>query len=452
MEEPAQSSNTSSQNKRTYIILLLTGLALLWLTPFTKIDSLVSPKPLKLQLATSPYLICSINDDPEDYNLHGIYNPTDLAVTVSNLKRLGVSHLFLGTHLHWPELDEFDNNTLRTQLENLDSCIFSVPLRRTSAGIELPPYLLDSSLPISEENGDTSKLPVVNNLSLAPTISIPNNAKVGFSQLETEPANSSIPLLAKWDDRLLLSSLLLERVHQLGGNASNIKIRIGKSILIPSAGLSIPIDEFGYFKPASLPTTTKPHIISSNITNIKKSPLSSHTAILTASGIIADSYRAIDTPTSQLDLLSVTPTIRSSPINFFYSAIILSLLALLLTTMLHLTFKRYTLWCVLLTAVVFLTAFAVARSQTQHLPITPLLLIILLAHTLYWLDQNGIIFAQRDARAEGQSIDFDEVSSGFIAKNYKKKTAKQEAKAASQDRRKERKRLRRERRQKKREG
>ena len=157
------------------------------------------------------YLVCSIDDDPDGTNAYGIYDPTDLAVTVSNLVRLNTRHLFLGTHLYWPDLPSIENNTLNSQLGLLDSCILSVPLRRSAAKVDIPNYLLDSSVALAEVNGNTLTLPRVNNLSLFPTMKIPNNCKVGFSQLESEPETSNIPLRAVWGDRVVLPSLLITR-------------------------------------------------------------------------------------------------------------------------------------------------------------------------------------------------------------------------------------------------
>ncbi len=336
MEKPTQ-TKPKSNKKRIFLILFVAGLSLLWSLCYFKITPFHSAQPTDQKAPTTDYLVCSIDDDPEGYNTHGIYNPNDLAVTVNRLKLLGVDHLFLGTHLHWPNLDEFDNNTLRTQLEKLDSCTLSVPLRRTSVGVDLPDYLENTSVPISSIHGDISKLPAVNNLSLAPTLSIPNNAMVGFSQLETEPVNTNIPLLARWGDKVLLSSLLLERIHHNKSTIAELEIHLGRSITLGSSEFTIPINGFGYFKPKSQPKSADPDIISSNITNIEESPSPSSNAILTASGKTADNYRTINTPFSLLVQInsSSTESVQSWLINLLYLTITLSLLALLISVMKH---------------------------------------------------------------------------------------------------------------------
>jgi len=259
---------------------------------------------------TPEYLICSIDDDPDGTNAYGVYDPTDLAVTVSNLVRLDVKHLFLGTHLYWPDLSKTENNTLSSQLELLDSCILSTPLRRSAESSEMPDYLRQSSLSKEDVQGRVQLLPVVNNLSLAPTIDIPENCKVGFSQLESEAESVNIPLLAVWDDRIILSSLLLERMHQLGAELGNLEIIIGKHIKLGKTGNLIPIDEFGYFTSDKVTDKVEADIISAEITSVKKSPVDSNLGVLTASGVKADSYRAIENPIEQLNQLGYTPYIE----------------------------------------------------------------------------------------------------------------------------------------------
>ena len=252
------------------------------------------------------YLICSIDDDPDGTNAYGIYDPTDLAVTVRNLIRLDVKHLFLGTHIHWPDLPAVENNTLASQLKLLDSCILSTPLSRSAEADELPKYLRDSSLPKEAAKEIAHLLPIVNGLSLAPTLDIPDNCVVGFSQLESEPDSLNIPLLAIWDDRIILSSLLLERMHQLSVSLDSVEIITG-FIKLGDSGSMIPINEFGYFKPIQSIESVDADIISAEITSIEESPVDTHIAILTASGVQTDNYRAIERPLEQLSQLALTP-------------------------------------------------------------------------------------------------------------------------------------------------
>jgi len=344
-------------------------------------------------IATKPYLICVINDDPDDTNAYGIYDPTDLAVTVNNLHRLGITHLFLGTHLHWQDLPTAENNTLSSQLEILKSCVISVPLRRAAESIAIPPYLLRSSLEATAVHGNTNTLPRVNNLTLPPTIKIPANAKVGFSKLESEPASSKIPLLAKWDERVVLSSLLLERMHHLGVEIEELEIHLGKWIILGKTGNKIAINEFGYFTPTQNPEIVEPHIISAEITSLTESPLKTKVAALTASGVKADSYQAIDLPVEKLTQLANTEVFTDAGTYYRISWVveigIASLIAYLLSRAVGASLKAYILWSLVLIAILIVSSISLTLVSHYYAPVTHLVFaVIVCAVVSYFLQKQ----------------------------------------------------------------
>jgi hypothetical protein len=347
---------------------------------------IVSQKGVEPSVPPS-YLVCRIDDDPDGTNAYGIYDPTDLAVTVRNLVRLNTKHLFLGTHLHWPDLPPIENNTLNSQLELLDSCILSVPLRRSADTVDIPKYLLDSSVNLEEVNGSAYTLPKVNNISLAPTLKIPNNCQVGFSQLESEPATSRIPLLAVWGDRVILSSLLLERMHHLKLSSSNIQIHVGKFISLGDTGNEIPIDEFGYFTPTHSPEITEAHLISADITSVKESPVNTINAILTASGVEADSYRAIESPVKQLTQLTLTPVfqeiVKYQRIWWGVEMSIIALIAFLLSLAVRLSIVNYWLWVLVLLSCLMLSSITISILSTYYLPIIYLIFSLIVCMTVF---------------------------------------------------------------------
>ncbi len=349
-------------------------------------QEILSQKSAEVPVPPS-YLVCRIDDDPDGMNAYGIYDPTDLAVTVRNLVRLEAKHLFLGTHLHWPDLPEIENNTLNSQLELLESCILSTPLRRTADVVEIPGYLLDSSLPLGEVKGNSQTLPKVNNLSLALTLKIPNNCKVGFSQLESEPVTSDIPLLAVWGDRVILSSLLLERMHHLKLTPADIQITIGKFVSLGDTGNVIPIDEFGYYTPTEFPKVTKAHIISADITSIEKSPVETANAVLTASGAKADSYRAIESPVKQLTQLTLTPvfseTVKYQRIWWWAELILALLVALLMAIAVKRSVLIYWLWALFLAGILILGSMHLSRESIYFAPVIYLLLALVVCMIVF---------------------------------------------------------------------
>lgn len=347
---------------------------------------ILSQKSAEVSVPPS-YLVCSIDDDPDGTNAYGIYDPTDLAVTVSNLIRLNTKHLFLGTHLHWPDLPEVENNTLSSQLELLDSCIISVPLRRSADAVDVPKYLLDSSVSLTEVKGNAFTLPRVNNISLTPTLKIPNNCKVGFSQLESESETSSIPLLALWDERVILSSLLLERMHHLKLSPSEIDIHVGKFIALGDTGNVIPIDEFGYFTPTTFPEISLPHVISANITSVKKSPISTQNALITASGVVADSYRAIESPVRQLTQLTLTPVfqeqVKYQRIWWWVELVVVLLIAYLLALAVRLSVISYWLWVSVIFSCLVMNSIALSILTHFYLPVLYILVALIICMIVF---------------------------------------------------------------------
>jgi len=323
------------------------------------------------------YLVCSIDDDPDELNTYGIYNPTDLAVTIRNLRRLGIRHLFLGTHLHWQDADPLENKVLKNQLEKLDSCIISVPLRRTLNGIELPSYLAATAIPLSHTEGNLRPIPQVNNYSLPPTFTIPSNAQVGFSQLETEPPSEKIPLLAKWGDHLICSSLVLEKAHQLGLKPRDLHVIAGQQIQFGDTGFSLKIDSYGYFTPTTHPKSSKPDLISASILSAKKSPIATTAAILTAAGKKADTYRAIDAPKRKLTQLILSTSQSHQPVHWLITLATLILLACLLTKIQQLTNRKRNICLLGLGISIFLIAFLIATYSHYYLPITSYLALII---------------------------------------------------------------------------
>ncbi len=431
-----------------FFLCLITGLIALFFLPVTWFDSFSLPNkktalPNKDILSfketiphTPPsYLICSIDDDPDGVNNYGIYHPTDLAVTLDNLSRLGIKHLFLGTHLHWPDLEPEENNALNSFITTLDSCIISVPLRRTTSPVELPSYLEQTSISTDKINGNTKLLPKVNNLSFPPTFEIPKNTLTGFSQLESEPPSANIALLALWEDKVILSSLLLERMHHLNVSPAEIKVSLGEHILLGDTGNMIPIDDFGYYAPTTYPKEKIPHIISSHITSHKTSPVKTSSAILTAAGLKADSYRAIDQPVFQLDQLTLTPIVSESKTflrpHFLVAIIALIAVIYLLAATYKLSVIRFLLWILLLTVFWLTVAALVARTSEYYLPCTHLIIAILTGLVAYFILKRRYKIQLEDSAGY---IDFDEASNAFI----KVKTSTSEALEASALRRLER--------------
>ncbi|MFC4991401.1 hypothetical protein [Rubritalea tangerina] len=294
------------------------------------------------------FVICEIDDDPEQINAFGLYHPADLAITLNNLRDQGVKQIFISTHLHWPNKEPAENNTLATAMQGFDSVVVTTPLRRQLAGTPITPAFLRSSLPLSGIDGDSELLPRVNSFSLEPNLRFPQNTYAGFSTLESENATSTVPLLARWDDRLVFSSLLLALMQQYKATPEDVQVVLGSYIRLGNTGNIIPINSFGHYQPdLSFTAKPAPRTITSALSGQSSIiGATQKSAILTANGQRSSQFEAIDSPYFKLSQLAFTPRV-SAPM----------------------TLKRIPLWleCILIADVAFLCAWFLAyRSMRRN--------------------------------------------------------------------------------------
>jgi hypothetical protein len=198
---------------------------------------------------------------------------------------------------------------------------------------------------------------------------------------------SSIPLLAVWGDRVILSSLLLERMHHLKLSPADIQINVGKFISLGDTGNEIPIDDFGYFTPTLSPEITEAHLISADITSVKVSPVNTVNAVLTASGVEADSYRAIESPVKQLTQLTLTPvfqeTVRYQRIWWWVEILLIALVAFMLSLAVRLSVINYWLWALVLLSCLIMSSISLSILSSYYLPIIYLLFALIVCMIVF---------------------------------------------------------------------
>lgn len=272
----------------------------------------VPPRPLD-----TGYLLCQIDDDPEQLNAFGIYHPLDLAITLGHLHEQGIETVYLSTHLVWPDLDEAERSTLSTALSPFRSVVISTPLKRSIQDSPIPSVFYAASCPLEQLQGDPSLLPMVNSLSVPPNITFNENTLAGFSQLESEQATSSLPLIARWGDRLVFSSLLLELMVQAHTTLEKLTIIPGQYIRLGNTGRVIPIDTFGHFKPSDDVPITQPARSISSAMSSESSIIGAtqKAAFITASGEQSSQYNTIDSPYLTLCALAYSPSVGEATIS-----------------------------------------------------------------------------------------------------------------------------------------
>ncbi|MEO1855783.1 MAG: hypothetical protein ABGY95_00250 [Rubritalea sp.] len=293
------------------------------------------------------YVICQIDDDPEQVNAFGLYHPADLAITLHNLKDQGVKRIFLSTHLHWPELEPEENNTLATAMRSFDSVVVTAPLRRALSSEPLPPSFIMASIPASEVIGGAERFPVVNSLGISQNIDFPKNTYAGFNVLESEKPNESLPMAARWGDRIVFSSVLLALMQKSKITPNQLIVHSGEYIRIGNSGNIIPIDSFGHFHP-------DPNFIAKTPARQSTSALSGESsiigatqknAILTATGVKSSEFEAIGDPYFKLSQLAYTPRVSGAE-----------------------KLKRLPIWleCILVVGIAIVSAWLLAYSKLRR--------------------------------------------------------------------------------------
>jgi len=314
------------------------------------------------------YLLCLIDDDPDQINAFGTYHPTDLAITLENLQEKGVTSIYITTHLRWPQLDPEERATLSTTIETFDHATLSTPLRRDPSTSRIPDFLLRSSLPAKALGKDADLIPQVNTLSLPPDIEVPNNALTGFSSIETiTPTHGTIPLLARWDDRIVFNANLIEHLQHLNLTIEDLTVIPGQSIRLGNQGNIIPIDRFGQYRATPLTKTPTPPVINAAYSaEASMIGITQKAAILTAKGQKASAFATIEDPYTTLSEIANTPTVSAEILNnrfpLWLEIILIIDLALLAAFLLPFrSYRRHTVFIIALFAI---PAIIILISQT----------------------------------------------------------------------------------------
>ncbi|MGJ8634684.1 MAG: hypothetical protein ACSHX7_12275 [Luteolibacter sp.] len=282
--------------------------------------------------------IVSITDDPDRIFQTSPPSPVDFAVILNNLKRLGKDRLCIGLPLAWDEPDTIPLIALDQQLDSFSGVVTAAPLTRGSAPAPLPPAFRRASIPISEVQGDISRLPIINRVSIPDIILGNKTSFAGFSALESETPSEHPSLLARWsgEDRVVLSFHLLSALNILNLPPEKIHIQLGEYIALSKKGPYIPIDEFGRL---SFSISTVPPASTLTAQSLIDAPESIFSENPSPSAILRDDQSASDPATLAFSkpltntiaaLVDPSHTTESRTFTRLPTAIEISLLALLL--------------------------------------------------------------------------------------------------------------------------
>jgi hypothetical protein len=189
--------------------------------------------------------VVSLNDDPEGVFQSNPPSPVDLAVVLNNCQRLGVKRMALAAVLAWDSPDPIGLAALDQVLARFDALVMAAPLTRGAVAEAMPQAFREASLPLRQIHGDVGALPVGNRVSMPGVILGRVHTLAGFQVLDTQPMDGHAPLLARWDDRLVLAFPLLAAMQRLDLPVDGLEIRLGESLRLGPKGPMVPIDRFG---------------------------------------------------------------------------------------------------------------------------------------------------------------------------------------------------------------
>lgn len=190
-------------------------------------------------------VIVSLGDDREAFFQSSPPSPIDLAVVLTNFRRLGVSKAATAVVLAWDAPDPIGLAALDKALGRFDSLVMAAPLSRGAVGEPMPAAFRAASVAVSSVRGDVTALPVVNRIPMPGVILGGNNVVAGFQTLDSESGGKLAPLLARWEDRVVFAFPLLCALQRLDLPLTGIRIRSGEAIQLGPQGPIIPIDRFG---------------------------------------------------------------------------------------------------------------------------------------------------------------------------------------------------------------
>jgi hypothetical protein len=196
-------------------------------------------------LSKSAPLDIAFSDESATYFESSPPSATDMAGILKSLRQLGRESVAIGMPMVWDDPSVLYLTALDQQLDSFSRVITSAPLSRRPETSPIPSAFRRASIPLSGIKGNSQLLPIVNYVPIPDVVLGNTNSLAGFTTLESEGATDHPYLLARWDDRVVLSFHLLAALDHFHVAPSEISVQLGKCITLGSDGPLIAIDEFG---------------------------------------------------------------------------------------------------------------------------------------------------------------------------------------------------------------
>ena len=190
-------------------------------------------------------VIVSLGDDLKGFFQSSPPAPIDVAVIFSNFHRLGAKKAATSAVFAWEKPDPIGQAAFEKSLDRFDSLVMAAPLSRGVVSSPMPPAFRRTSIAEGKISGETSALPLVNRLPIQGIVLGGERTLAGFSSLESEPSSRFVPLMARWEDRVVFSFSLLTVLQRLDLPLEGVEVRLGKFLKLGPVGPIVPIDESG---------------------------------------------------------------------------------------------------------------------------------------------------------------------------------------------------------------
>ncbi|MBN8460951.1 MAG: hypothetical protein J0M04_24235 [Verrucomicrobia bacterium] len=206
----------------------------------------------EIQRAKAPVVV-SIGDPPTD-GLGMVFqesppSPADIAVILSNLRKLGAKNVAVAAVLAWKEPDLINFKSLEVILGKFDMVVHAAPLARHTRVDPMPEAFERASLSPESVTGDVSRLPIINQMAVADVVFAPGKGLAGFSTLDDIKLKGRVPMLARWEEdsenRMVLAFPLLAVLARYELPLGGVKVRLGEAIELSPEGPMVPIDSDG---------------------------------------------------------------------------------------------------------------------------------------------------------------------------------------------------------------
>jgi hypothetical protein len=327
----------------------------------------------------------TITDDPNQIFQSSPPSPVDYAIILKNLTRLHQDSIAIGTPLTWTETEAIPLATLDQQLDTIPNLITAAPLSRGSVPSPIPPAFRRASIPLSQLHGNTALVPIVNRIPIPDVLLGNKNSFAGFTALESEPDQDSYPLIAIWDDRVVLSFHLLAALNHLNIPTSSIQIHIGRHIHLGKKSYYIPIDNYGRLSlfPESFKTIKTTPLPVENLVDATEETFRKNTfkPIVIRNTHSAQDLAAIDYSNSLIQTITLFANSSNGFSIKYYSTLTKDIEILFIAAMLCLIFgiqnfcpgRDARMPLLALSAVIFVLHFLIVHLTATWIPTLPIL-------------------------------------------------------------------------------